>query len=184
MPFVAARNPIDVTGQFLNDPSLLDQAIELATTNGDYRSVVNFQGLTGCKAANSEMPFAVSGFCTPAYTRDLETIEIPVYEEKTHATHASAGIAGFARSFRERPPRPDNPTPAEPLNEFEPFGVVAASGVPLVPAHDTKFPREAAEAAADLGFPVVLKAQPAHFVQNCTSFPTLSTTGTSEPVHP
>ena len=31
VPFAAARNPIDVTGQVLNDPTLLDQAIELAT---------------------------------------------------------------------------------------------------------------------------------------------------------
>ena len=36
VPFAAARNPVDVTGQFLNDPSLLDQFIELVATNGDY----------------------------------------------------------------------------------------------------------------------------------------------------
>ena len=47
VPFTAARNPIDVAGQFLNDPSLLDQTIELATTNRDYRSVVSFQGSIG-----------------------------------------------------------------------------------------------------------------------------------------
>ena len=35
VPFAAARNPIDVTGQVLNDPTLLDRAIELATGHGD-----------------------------------------------------------------------------------------------------------------------------------------------------
>ena len=34
VPFAAARNPIDVTSQFLNDPSLLDQAFEPAATKG------------------------------------------------------------------------------------------------------------------------------------------------------
>ena len=37
VPFAAARNPNDVTGQFLNGPTLLDQAIELAATNGGLR---------------------------------------------------------------------------------------------------------------------------------------------------
>ena len=79
VPFAAARNPIDVTGQVLNAPTLLDRAIELATGHGDYGSVVSFQGSIGRnpalmeatrgarierKAANPEMHFAVAGFCT------------------------------------------------------------------------------------------------------------------------
>ena len=51
VPFAAARNPIGVTGQFLNDPSLLDQAIELAATSGDYGSLVSFQGSIGRNSA-------------------------------------------------------------------------------------------------------------------------------------
>ena len=176
VPFAAARNPIDVTGQFLNDPSLLDQFIELAATNGDYGSVVSFQGSIGRnpalmeatlgawierKAANPETHFAVSGFCTEDYTRDLEAAGIPVYEEATHATRAIAALAGFARSFRERRPRPDVPAPADlpagPLNELDALEIVAAAGVPTVPTRHARTAREAADAAADLGFPVVLK---------------------------
>ena len=176
VPFAAARNPIDVTGQFLNDPSLLDQFIELAATNGDYGSVVSFQGSIGRnpalmeatrgawierKAANPETHFAVSGFCTEDYTRDLEAAGIPVYEEATHATRAIAALAGFARSFRERRARPAVPAPAElpagPLNELAALNIVAAAGVPTVPARHARTGREAADAAADLGFPVVLK---------------------------
>ena len=89
VPLAAARNPIDVTGQFLNDPSLLDQAFELAATNGDYRSLVSFHGLIGRNPAlmeatraswiermraNPDKHFAVSGFCTEDYTRDLEAV--------------------------------------------------------------------------------------------------------------
>ena len=176
VPFAAARNPIDVTGQFLNDPSLLDQFIELAATNGDYGSVVSFQGSIGRnpalmeatrgawierKAANPETHFAVSGFCTEDYTRDLEAAGIPVYEEATHATRAIAALAGFARSFRERRPRPDVPAPmdlpAGPLNELDALNIAAAAGVPTVPTRLARTAREAAAAAAELGFPVVLK---------------------------
>ena len=183
VPFAAARNPIDVTGQVLNDPSLLDQAIELAATNGDYGSVVSFQGSIGRnpalmdatrsawierKAANPETHFAVSGFCTQDYTRDLEAAGIPVYEEATHATRAIAALAGFARSFRERRPRPAVPAPmdlpAGPLNEIAALNIVAAAGVPTVPARLAQTAREAADAAADLGFPVVLKVLSADIV--------------------
>ena len=183
VPFAAARNPIDVTGQVLNDPTLLDQAIELAATNGDYGSVVSFQGSIGRnpalmeatrgawierKAANPAMHFAVAGFCTADYTRDLEAAGIAVYEEATHATRAIAALAGFARSFRERRPRPAVPAtadlPAGPLNELAALDIVATAGVPTVPARLARTAREAADAAADLGFPVVLKVLSADIV--------------------
>ena len=176
VPFAAARNPIDVTGQVLNDPTLLDQAIELATGHGDYGSVVSFQGSIGRnpalmeatrsawierKAANPAMHFAVAGFCTPDYTRDLEAAGVPVYEEATHATRAVAALAGFARSFRERRPRPAVPgaadLPVGPVNELGALEAVAAAGVPVAPARRARTAAEAGEAAAALGFPVVLK---------------------------
>ena len=121
VPFAAARNPIEVTGQFLNDPSLLGQAIDLAATNGDYASLVNVQGSVGRNPALTEVTraswiereraspdkhFTVSGFCTADYTRDLEAVRFPVYAEATRAT------AGFARSSRDRRPRSAVPAPA------------------------------------------------------------------------
>ena len=149
VPFAAAWNPIDVTGPFLNDPPLLDQAIELAATNGDYGSLVSFQGSSGrspalleathasCierESANPDKRFAVSEFCTEDYTRDLEAVGIPVYEDATPATCATPVLAGFARSFQDRRPRPVVPAPAA-----VPTGLVhelAAGGVPTVPARN------------------------------------------------
>ena len=177
VPFAAARNPVDVTGQILNDPTLLDQAIELAAGYGDYGSVVSFQGSIGRnpalmeatrsawierKAASPLMHFAVAGYCTPDYTRDLEAAGIPVYEEATHATRAIAALAGFARSFRERRPRPPAAPgaaslPAGPVDELGALAAVAAAGVPVAPARRVRTAAEAGEAAAVLGFPVVLK---------------------------
>ena len=45
VPFAAARNLFDATGQFLNDPSLLDHAIELAAKNGGSRGPRELSGL-------------------------------------------------------------------------------------------------------------------------------------------
>ena len=56
VPFAPARNPIDVTGQFLINASLLDQAIELAATSGDYRSLASFQDPIGRTSPNGSDP--------------------------------------------------------------------------------------------------------------------------------
>ena len=90
------------------------------------------------KRANPDKHFSVSGFCSADYTRDLEAMGTPVYEEARHATRAVAAPAGFARSFRERRPRPAVPAPASlpagPVNEISALKVLAAAGVPIVPA--------------------------------------------------
>ena len=183
VPFAATRNPIDVTGQVLNEPTLLDQAIELAIGHGDYGSVVSFQGSIGRnpalmeaarsawmerKEANPATHFAVAGFCDRDHVRDLEGAGIPVYEEATHATRAVAALAGFARSFRERRPRPSVPPPmelpADSVNEIEALEAVAAAGVPIVPARRVRTSAETGEAAAALGFPVVIKVLSADIV--------------------
>ena len=176
VPFAAARNPIDVTGQFLNDPSLLDQFIELAATNGDYGSLVSFQGSIGTEPGPDGSDPHLLGRAEALEPRDaLRGLGVlhgglhagprgggdPGLRGATHATRAVAALAGFARSFRERRARPDIPSPADlpagPLNELAALNAVAAAGVPTVPARHARTAREAADAAADLGFPVVLK---------------------------
>ena len=181
VPFAAPRNPIDVTGQVLNDFSLLDQAIDLATGSGGYGSVVSFQGSVGRnpdmregsrrgwlrrKAEHPGVHFAVCGFSAPDYVRDLEAAGIPVYEEATHATRAIAAMAGFARSFRTRRSRPAvpagqaaHPLPDGPLDELAALEVLAAAGVPTVPARGAGSAEEAAAAAAEIGFPVAIKVK-------------------------
>ena len=44
VPFAATRNPIDITGQVVNDFSLLGQAIEIIAAEGGYGSIVPFIG--------------------------------------------------------------------------------------------------------------------------------------------
>ena len=121
VPFAAGRNPIYVAGPFLNDPSLLDQAIELAATNGDYGSLASFQGSIGRdpalmeatlaswierKRTNPDKHFAVSGFCTPDYTPDLKAVGIPSTKKRRTRRARSRPSRAFAQSFRERPAVP------------------------------------------------------------------------------
>src|SRR5262249_60380342 len=44
VPFAATRNPIDITGQVVNDFSLLGQAIDIIAAEGGYGSLVPFIG--------------------------------------------------------------------------------------------------------------------------------------------
>ena len=101
---------------------------------------------------------AVSGFCTADYTRDMEAVWVPVNEE---AMRAIAALAGFARSFQERRVRPVVPAPASLrtglVNELVALNILATAGVPIVRVGYARTSREAADAAADPGSPVVLK---------------------------
>ena len=175
VPFAAARNPVDVTGQFLNDPSLLDQAIELAATNGDYGSLVGFQGSSARNSApmeatrafwserKREIPgkhFAVSGSCTPDYTRDLEAAGIPVYEEAMHATRAIAALGGLRALIPRAVPSPGRPgtrIPPRRPHQRARRPQDRRRRRPDRAARHAHIAREAADAASGLSFPVVLK---------------------------
>ena len=98
VPFAAARNPIDVAGQFLNDPSLLDQAIELAATSGDYGSLVSFKGSIGRNPALMERWGSRS-------TRRRRTRLRP-----SKASRGPSGSGALARP--SRPPHRSPPAPS------------------------------------------------------------------------
>ncbi|HLN08692.1 MAG TPA: CoA-binding protein, partial [Xanthobacteraceae bacterium] len=44
VPFAGVRNPLDVTGQIINDRSLLEKAMTLVLSEGNYGSIAVFQG--------------------------------------------------------------------------------------------------------------------------------------------
>lgn len=184
VPYAGVNNPLDVTGQIINEPDLFEKAMRLVLEEGTYDTVVGFQGAVltqpGAVEPNLEMwnalkqaypnkRFAVSSLMTQDAQHQFEGQGIPAFREPTHATRAVAAGAHFARTFaRGFNWAPDFAAAADPgtgpFTESAALGLLGAAGVPTMPHRTAQTPDEAATAAEELGFPVVMKILSADIV--------------------
>lgn len=183
LPFAGAANPIDVTAQAVNDLSLLETALELALTEGDYGAILCILVsapsvpakadalLTMFSALRARFPGRVIAlsFAAPAsVVQRFEQAGLLVIEDVNRAVRALAALAGFARSFEAAdvpagppalPAPPPDPQAAvmQPLDEHEAKRWLARHGIPAWPERRVSDAAGAARAAAELGGPVALK---------------------------
>ncbi len=180
VPYAGVNNPLDVTGQILNQPELLDTALRLVLDEADYDAIVGFQGAalaaTGADADRNlalwsdlkrDHPgkfLCVAGMAPPAVQERLEAAGLPLCVEPTHATRAAAAGAHFADAFA-RPPgwtrRPStggaSTLPSGPLTEVQAMRILGAAGLPMTPHRLAVTADEAVAAAEALGLPVAMK---------------------------
>jgi acyl-CoA synthetase (NDP forming) len=180
IPFAAVRNPVDFTAMALSDTSLVQKNLEVMLDVGGCDAVVLFLGAVGLNPVlmpklieallDLRERFAQSLILLTMRARDdfreqLEQAGYLLIEDPTRAIRAVAALADFARSFREQggkykpPALPADraPFPRTTVSEFEAKRIVASAGIPVVEERLVSGPDEAAAAAAELGFPVVLK---------------------------
>lgn len=177
VPYAGVNNPLDVTGQIINQPDLFEKAMRLVLEEGSYDTVIGFQGailnqpemiqpnLDMWKTLMDAYPkkrFAVASLMGDEAQQRFETAGIPAFREPTHATRAMAAGAYFTRAFD----RPFNWSPdvaaagdpgTGPFTEAAALELLSGAGVPTMPTRIAATPEEAATAAAELGFPVVMK---------------------------
>jgi acyl-CoA synthetase (NDP forming) len=177
VPFAGVRNPLDVTGQIINDRSLLEKAMTLVLAEGDYGSIAVFQGGSAADPQIAENQLAalmrvrkafpdrlvlVSGLLSAEFTKAAEAAGMPAAREPTHNLRAIAALYQFATTF-SRPYEPPQVAAAGArlavgsLNEIDAMAVLERIGVPVNRARLARTADEAAAAAEALGFPVVLK---------------------------
>lgn len=177
--FGSTRNPVDLTGQFLSDPDMLEGALECLLADPEVDAVVFFLGLGrryGERIADAlrqvagaaTKPVLVAWTAGPAQIiAQLRNEGIPVLPSPTRAVRALAALARFGESHA-RPPRsfalPERS--ATPLSasgrsgrcsESQAKALLARYGVRLLPESLAHSEGEAADCAARLGYPVVLK---------------------------
>lgn len=177
VPFAGPRNPIDVTGQILNDMSLMSRTMSLVTeAKIDYGSIVAFQGSLGRNPVYlddslqgwieragqyDQTQFVISGFCSAEYTQAVEDAGVLVFEEPTHATRAVSALRSFGRAFAQKVDKPDVgaaiPIPTGNLDEAEALALVRAAGLATPDVRAVTSADEAHAAAEALGYPVVVK---------------------------
>lgn len=176
VPFAAPSNPVDITGQVLNDPALFGQAIDLMLGAGHYDALVSFQAVTGVtphhkplvtemwarlRAAHPALTVAVVSIFDEENRQFLAAQRCLAFEEPANAVRAVAALHRFARYF-DRPrsavvlPEPVSLSRSR-YDEAAALDLLAQGGIPVVAHRVVTTPQQAAAAAEALGYPVALK---------------------------
>ena len=179
LPFAGVRNPVDVTAQLVNQIDLLETNMDVLFGDGEIDGAIIFMstvGLvadlneairTGLERIREKYPGRPMLFCSltePEGRAAYEKSGFIVFEEPTRAVRAMAALRYFAKSFARAgeddpiPELPDlSPLPDGMVNEIEAKALLAEAGIGIVREILAKTPEAAAEAAQEMGFPIVLK---------------------------
>lgn len=177
VPYAGVNNPLDVTGQIINQPEIFEQAMRLVLEEGDYDSIVGFQGAglkdpaqaksakvmwESLKRDYPDKCFALASMMEAESQKVFEDAGLPAFHEATHATRALAAGAYFTRSFgQDFNWSPDGGAAAQlgdgPFTEASALTALEQAGVPVMPTRTAATADDAARAASELGLPVVMK---------------------------
>ncbi|MEZ5659885.1 MAG: acetate--CoA ligase family protein [Burkholderiaceae bacterium] len=177
VPFAGTRNPLDITGQVVNDTTLLNKAVDLLIEDeAQLATVLTFQG-AGLARPNAletlvqpwieivrrhpDRWFALAGMVPPDIRRVLDAAGIPAFVEPTHATRAAAALAAIGAHLSRPLELPEvgeaPPLPQGKANEAESLAVLRAAGLDTVDARVAADADAAVAAAGAIGYPVVIK---------------------------
>ncbi len=177
VPFAAPRNPVDVTAQALNDPTILDKGFELLLGKENFPAMIGFfttwasspqmaeplfKSVSDAAARYPDRYFALSAIASPEMQRRYEAAGIGLFEDPWRAVQSIAAAVRCAERLDTPPlPLPPVPTslarlPAGAIAEHEAKLILANAGVPVL---DEILATNATEAAAAtrLGEQLVLK---------------------------
>src|SRR6185312_14071692 len=170
VPFAAPRNPVDVTAQALNDPTILDKGFDLLLGKEKFPAMVGFfttwasspqmaeplyKALSGAASRYPEAYIALSAIAAPEMQRRYEAAGIGCYEDPWRAVESIAAAVRCAERINTRP-LPMPPLPAGAVGEYDAKRILAAAGIPILGEVLATSAAEAAS-AAKLGDRLVLK---------------------------
>src|SRR5204863_203363 len=110
VPFAAPRNPVDVTAQALNDPSILDKGFELLLGKENFPSMVGFfttwasspqmaeplfKSVSEAAARYPDRYFALSAIATPEMQRRYEACGVGLFEDPWRAVSSIGPVVMF-----------------------------------------------------------------------------------------
>ncbi len=178
VPFAAPRNPVDVTAQALNDPSILDKAFDLLFGKENFPAMLGFfttwasspqmaeplfRAVSGAAARYPDRYFALSAIASPEMQRRYEAAGVGLFEDPWRAVASIAAAMRCAERLRAAPlpvpPVPQNlpPLPKGRIAEHDAKRILAAAGIPVLDERLVSDAGEAGAAAVELGGRLVLK---------------------------
>ncbi|MBV1799948.1 acetate--CoA ligase family protein [Siccirubricoccus sp. G192] len=175
LPFAAPRNPVDSTAQVANDRSLLGRMLAIMLREGGFDVLIAFLGFMGedparlaltlpaleeLRARHPGTRFILCMRCLPAVRLDLHAKGFVTCVEPAEAMRIATALCwlgerGARQDALALPPA--SALPEGDLDEAACRRLLEAAGIPFAPQRVARNAAEAADAAATLGFPVVLK---------------------------
>jgi acetate---CoA ligase (ADP-forming) len=177
-PLGSPRNPVDVTGQALNDFSLVSEHLA-ALLEQDYDCIATFftswpgSNVIGPKLRTAlregtrllgVRPMAVVMLAPPEVQQSYEHDGFLVFEDPSRAIAALAAMARVFARLKAEPERRAAPLPAtvellpdRPLSEAQLKRLLASAGIPVMPERLVRSAEAAGAAATELGCPVAMK---------------------------
>lgn len=156
VPFAAPRNPIDITGQVTQDPTLIERAARVALRDGDYGAWLGFMAaagagdalwpvfealVTGLRRDHPDTLLAISTLFSPQRRDRLTELGCLSFAEPADAVRTIGALAWIGAALaRPVPPAPgDAPAPTlrlapGALDEPAALALLASQGVPTVEA--------------------------------------------------
>ena len=176
VPFCAPRNPVDCTAQAINQTELIGEFARAMVVDGGYTSCLGFFTQVGASKTvapklraqmkavadqHRDRLWALSIIAPRDMIREYEKDGFLIFEDPTRAVVALHAMGRFGEAFAKvaRPlvPLPQVRLPGNTPTEAEGKRVLAAAGIPAVPERACADVAAAVAAAAEFGFPVVLK---------------------------
>ena len=178
IPYAGTRNPVDITGQTLNDPSLLAKCLDVLieedicdivviymamSTQSPALADIFMQVFRDIRAKHPDVPIVAGVYAEGERRCELEELGYIVVREPTRAVNVAASLLRFGRHFAataaEAPPPLAKPVviPAHTLNEVTAKQLLSEAGIPTVSETLAISPVEAVAAVTAIGGPAALK---------------------------
>lgn len=177
IPFAAARNPLDITGQVVNVEGAFGKSLGLMAQDGSCDSIIAFIAVAGLsanlgpviaaqiedvRASHPSIPIYAVTVCDDAFRERLEAAGCPVFSDPNRAVRAAAALSRVKSSLavRDEPltaRRSAAPALPETSTEPEALTLLADAGMPATPFKLAATPEAAGAAALAFDCPVALK---------------------------
>ena len=179
IPFAGVNNPVDFTGQVLNERKLLEDSMRFVIDEADYDSQILYLASLPISEFTKDISLEIFTALRERYPEELmflsmigpqesrkpyEEIGYPCFEDHSLAVRAMAALRYFAEVFKQgkqkvRPSTKGNKLARleKNISEFEAKSILSAAGIPANREILTQSCEEAIEAQKTIDGPVVLK---------------------------
>ena len=178
IPYAGTRNPVDITGQALNQPDILERCIDIlieedicdvivvymaTSTQAPALANVFMDHFRSIRGKHPDVPIVAGVYAEGERRKELEDLGYIVIREPTRAVGVAAALLRFGRNFATGPMKAPPgllkrvEVPSRKPNEVESKVLLAKVGIPTVVETLVTSPEMAASAVAGLCGPAALK---------------------------